>query len=75
MPGGKTGVTIRWDMKIQLGCYECVMTMIVRLARQMSGDPDRQRELADELLGIFAERRRKFSPPELAWERGKFRLC
>ena len=55
-------------MKIQLGCYECVMTMVIRLARQMSGDPARQRELADELLGIFAERKKEFSPPELAWE-------
>ncbi len=55
-------------MKIQLDCYECIMSQVVRLSRQMSSDLTRSRELADEMLDLFSANRYNFTPPELAWK-------
>lgn len=53
-------------MLIQLDCCECIITQIIRMARELDAPETEQREFFHAALKLFQEKYRTVTPPEMA---------
>ena len=55
-------------MLVKFECYDCILSQIVRIARDMSSDDDVRHDMMRKFLSVIEKNVHHFTPPEMAAE-------